>query len=227
MIDAVRSTLFALVFYVGSVPIVLVAAVMSFVWPRGLQVMARVWAGWFYLTSRCITGVRLRVEGEVPQTAMLVAIKHQAAYETIMILWLFRSPAVVMKAELQDIPFWGGVARRHGTIPVDRNGSASALRAMLKGASTARSLGRPVVIFPEGTRTLPGERPQLRAGLAGLYRALKLPLVPVALDSGTCWPKGFIKHPGTVTMRFGTPIPPGLDREKIEERVHAAINGMR
>jgi len=226
MIDFVRSLLFAVVFYLGSVPIVLVAAVTAYVYPPGLRTMAQVWAGWFYLTSRTITGVRLRVEGEVPQTSVLVAIKHQSAYETIMILWLFRSPAVVMKAELQRIPFWGRVAREHGTIPVDRAGSATALRTMLKAANAAKAAGRPVVIFPEGTRTVPGTRPELRAGLAGLYRALRLPLVPVALDSGRCWPKGFVKHPGTVTLRFGAPIPAGLDRDVIEADVHAAINGL-
>ena len=83
-----------------------------------------------------------------------------------------------------------------------------------------------MVIFPEGTRTKPGDAPPLKAGLAGLYRALKLPLVPVAVDSGRCWPKGFVKYPGVVTFAFGTPIPPGLDRDAMEARVHAAINAL-
>jgi 1-acyl-sn-glycerol-3-phosphate acyltransferase len=87
--------------------------------------------------------------------------------------------------------------------------------------------GRPILIFPEGTRVLPGEQPPLRAGFAGLYRSLNLPVVPVALDSAKVSPRrSFIKRPGTVTFRFGDPIPPGLPRAEAEARVHAAINAL-
>lgn len=219
-----RSLIYTLVFYLGSVPIVIVAAAVTPFRPGAVVGLARFWAGWFEWCTRVLLGIRLRVEGEVPQHAVLVAVKHQAAYETIIVLWLFRRPAVVLKAELLAIPFWGLAARSHGTIPVDRAGSGVALRTMLRAAAAAKAADRPVVIFPEGTRTAPGEAPELRAGLAGLYRALKLPLIPVALDSGRCWPKGFVKQAGTVTMRFGAAIPPGLDREVVEARVHAAIN---
>lgn len=224
MIAFIRSAVFTVVFYLGSVPIVSGAAVGAVIGPRAVNRMARLWAGWFLLTSHVILGIRLRIEGTVPQHGVLVALKHQSAYETILTLWVFDDPAVVMKAELHSIPIWGYVARRHGTIPVDRAGSATALRTMLRSATRARDAGRPIVIFPEGTRAEAGTTPPLRPGLAGLYRALKVPLVPVALDSGRLWPRGFVKYPGVVTMRFLDAIPPGLDRDEIEARVHAAIN---
>ncbi|MGI4878483.1 MAG: lysophospholipid acyltransferase family protein [Janthinobacterium lividum] len=226
IVARLRSAVFTVAFYLGSVPIVLGAVVASFVSPGAVVRVARIWAGWFALTSRTLLGITYRIEGIIPQHAVLVAIKHQAAYETILVLWLFRAPAVVLKAELLGIPFWGVAARAHGVIPVDRAGSASALRAMLKAGNAAKADDRPVVIFPEGTRTAPGEAPELRAGLAGLYRALKLPLVPIALDSGKCWPKGFVKYPGVVTFRVGAPIPAGLDRGVVEARVHSAINAL-
>jgi 1-acyl-sn-glycerol-3-phosphate acyltransferase len=145
-------------------------------------------------------------------------------YETIeMLLWLDR-PAVVLKRELADLPGWGWVARRYGVIPVDRTGGAAALRRMLKAAEAAIAAGRPIVIFPEGTRVAPGEQPPLQPGFAGLYRSLRLPVVPVALDSGRLWPREGFKSPGTVTVCFGEPIPPGLSRAEIEAAVHAAIN---
>ena len=81
-----------------------------------------------------------------------------------------------------------------------------------------------MLIFPEGTRVLPGEQPPLKSGFAGLYRALGMPTVPVALDTGRLLPKTGAKHPGTITFRFGEVIPPGLPREEIDARVHAAIN---
>ena len=98
---------------------------------------------------------------------------------------------------------------------------------MLRAASAAIAEGRPIVIFPEGTRVPPGAQPPLQPGFAGLYRALGLPVVPVAVDSGRLWPRGkLVKHAGTITMRFGAPIPPGLPRAGIEARVHAAINAL-
>ena len=223
---AVRSAIFALLFYLGSVPIVVAAVIVSRIAPTAVVPIARVWAGWFALTTRFVLGIRCRLIGTVPTTPVLAAFKHQAAYETIMILTLFRAPAAVMKAELTRIPLWSAAARVHGIIPVDRSESTGALRSMLRAANAAKAAHRPVVIFPEGTRTKPGDAPPLKAGLAGLYRGLKLPLVPVAVDSGRCWPKGFVKYPGVVTFAFGTPIPPGLDRDAMEARVHAAINAL-
>jgi 1-acyl-sn-glycerol-3-phosphate acyltransferase len=130
-----------------------------------------------------------------------------------------------MKAELMRIPVWGWIARRHGSIPVERDGSASALRAMMRAAEAAIAEAREIVIFPEGTRVPVGEAPALKPGVSGLYRLLKLPVVPVALDSGRLWPRrGFLKRPGTITLRFGAPIPPGLPRADFEARLHAAIN---
>ena len=132
-----------------------------------------------------------------------------------------------MKQELRKIPIWGLASARHGSIFVDRSGSAGMLREMMRQAQAAVGSGRPVVIFPEGTRVGVGETPPLAAGFAGLYKMLKLPVVTVALDSGSVWPKSFIKYPGTVHMKVGAPIPPGLPRGEVEARVHAAINALQ
>jgi 1-acyl-sn-glycerol-3-phosphate acyltransferase len=96
---------------------------------------------------------------------------------------------------------------------------------MVRNAQAEVAQGRSLVIFPEGTRVRPGEQPPLQPGFAGLYRALRLPVVPVALDTGRFWRRrGFAKQPGVATFRFGAPIPAGLPRDEIEARVHAAIN---
>jgi 1-acyl-sn-glycerol-3-phosphate acyltransferase len=224
LMNVLRSLLFTIVFYLGSVPTVLGAVAGALISPKALTAASKTWATWFLWCSRHLMGVRLVIEGEIPQNGVIVAMKHQAGYEAILTLWLFDNPAVVMKAELHKIPFWGFVAKRHGTIPVDRAGSASALRAMMRSAQSAIAQDRPIVIFPEGTRVPVGSRPPLQSGFAGLYRVLKVPVVPVALDSGRCWPKGLVKHPGTVTLRFLEPIPPGLARAEIESRIQSAIN---
>lgn len=97
---------------------------------------------------------------------------------------------------------------------------------MMAEARAAVASGRPVIIFPEGTRVPYGEAPALKPGFAGLYRALGLPVVPVAHDVGKLWHKGFVKRSGTVRFKVGETIPAGLKRPDIEARVHAAINAL-
>lgn len=221
----VRSLLFTLLFYVGSVPIVVLGALLGTLWRPAVRGTGRVWAGYFHLLSRRVLGIRLVVTGVVPDRPVIVAAKHQSAYETLVMLWLFDFPAVVLKAELMRIPFWGWLARRHGAIPVERDGSTKAMRSMLRTAEAAIAAGRPVLIFPEGSRVAVGTAPSLKPGVAGLYKMLKLPVVPLALDSGRLWPRrSFVKHPGTIRFAFGEEIPAGLPRAEAEARIHAAIN---
>jgi 1-acyl-sn-glycerol-3-phosphate acyltransferase len=115
---------------------------------------------------------------------VLVACKHQSMLETFEIMLMLNQPAVVLKRELAVLPLWGWVVQRYGAIPINRAGGASALRSMMRAAEVAIAEDRPIVIFPEGTRVAPGEQPPLQSGFAGLYRMLKLPVVPVAVDSG-------------------------------------------
>jgi len=222
-----RSLAFALFFYPLSVLCVLAAFPAAAISVRALRGVTHIWVRMHRWCARYLVGIVTRVEGEVPSGPVLIAAKHQAMYETMEVVVLLHEPAVIMKRELSDIPLWGWVARRYGIIPVDRDGGARALRAMMTAAGAAIAEGRPLIIFPEGTRVPLGERPPLQPGFAGLYRMLKLPVVPLALDSGHFWPRhGFVKRPGAVTFRFGAAIPPGLPRAEIEAAVHEAINAL-
>ncbi len=225
MMAVLRAIAFTLIFYPGSVVIVLLGFPAALISSRAVTRVVIGWARWHRWCARWLLGIRSRIEGDVPTGAVLVAAKHPSNFETVEMLLYVKEPAVVVKRELADIPGWGWVARRYGVIPVDRDGGATALRRMLKAGQAAVAQGRPIAIFPEGTRVAPGEQPPLQSGFAGLYRAFGIPVVPIAIDSGRLWPKGaFVKRPGIVTVRFGEPIPPGLKRAEIEARVHAAIN---
>jgi 1-acyl-sn-glycerol-3-phosphate acyltransferase len=220
-----RSLLFAAIYYCGSVILVAFAAIETLFGQEATIRGARRWALWHRWCAAHLLGLTVRLEGTLPQSGALVVFKHESMFEAVETLALFDRPAVVMKQELVDMFGWGYVARAHGVIPVNRDAGASAMRAMIAAAKAAKAAGRPIILFPEGTRVPHGESPPLRAGLAGLYKVLGLPVVPVALDTGRFSPKGsFIKKGGIVTMRVGEPIPPGLPRDEIEARVHAAIN---
>jgi 1-acyl-sn-glycerol-3-phosphate acyltransferase len=223
--NAVRSALFALFFYPGTVVAVLAGMIASALNREALVDATHRWARYHRWCARVLLGVKSQVEGRLPTGAVLVAAKHQSMFETIDFLLLLDRPAVVLKRELADMPGWGRIAREYGVIPVDREGGAAALRRMLKAAQAAVAAGRPILIFPEGTRVPVGEQPELQPGFAGLYKSLGVPVVPVALNSGRLWPRhGFAKKPGVVTIQVGEAIPPGLPRKELEARVHAAIN---
>lgn len=225
--NLIRSILFAIIFYALTVIAVLTAFISVRFGDVALCRHAQGWAKIHRWCARYILGIRTRIEGDIPDGPYLFASKHQSMYETMELLIILDDPAVVVKRELTDIPLFGKVALHYGMIPVDRSGSATELRKMMRAAANARKARRRVLIFPEGTRVAPGDQPDLRPGFAGLYRQLNVPVVPIALDSGFVSPRNsFVKKPGIVTMRFGDPIPPGLPREEIEAKVHAAINAL-
>jgi 1-acyl-sn-glycerol-3-phosphate acyltransferase len=222
-----RSVVHAVVFYGGSVPIVLFAMLCVPFGPRATIFGARRWGRWHHWCARWILGIHLRIEGELPQDGKLVIFKHESFFETAELLAVFDAPIAVMKQEALNIPVWGWCSRAHGSIGVDREAGASTMRRMIAAAKAARATGRPVILFPEGTRVAHGETPELRAGFAGMYKALGLPVVPVALDSGKLWPRhSFTKYPGIIRFVVGDVIPAGLPRDEAEARVHAAINAL-
>lgn len=221
-----RSTIFALLYYVGTTVMVFAGVPVALVSRRGISRYARLWARLYVGTARHVLRIRMVVEGQVPNGPALIAAKHESEYETLALLALIPDPIIVLKRELTAIPIFGALMRRHGVIPVDRAANAGALRSMLQAADAAKAQHRAVLIFPEGTRVPHGEAPRLQAGFAGLYGRLSLPVVPVATDAGLAWPRGFLKRPGTIRLRFGDAIPAGLPRKEIEAAVHAAINGL-
>lgn len=224
---ALRTLLFILVFYGMTILWVIAALIGAALGDRPMHSVIFGWVRFHRWCARWILGITVRIEGEVPDGQYLFAAKHQAMFETLDLLNLLDTPAPVLKKELTTIPGWGWLATRYGGIAVNRSGGAAAMRAMLKRTRSVLADGRSVVIFPEGTRVLPGETPPLQAGFAGLYKMFDLPVVPIAIKSGHVWPrKGWIKHPGVVTYRFFDPIPTGLPREEIQARVHTQINSL-
>jgi 1-acyl-sn-glycerol-3-phosphate acyltransferase len=219
----VRSGLFYAAFYLGSIGFVVAAAVMTKLSPRVFGKIVRGWSGFHRHCARYLLGIRIRLEGEPSATPVLYALRHESFFEAIDLPWLLGNPAIVAKAELMKIPLWGPAAQRWGLISVQRDQGAKALRQMVAEAQARVALGRPLAIFPEGTRVPSGERRELQSGFAALYKLLGLPVVPVAIDSGRLYHR-WIKRPGVVTYRFDEPIPPGLKREELEQRVLEAIN---
>ena len=222
--DVVRSLVFYPIFYVGSIPYVVGAAVAMPIAQRPFVRIVTGWSAWHRFCARWLLGIKVRVEGTIPTGPVIIALRHESFFEAIDLPTLLDNPVIVAKAELMNIPLWGMAAKRWGLIVVRRADGAKALRAMVTEARERTAAGRPLAIFPEGTRVPTGESAELQSGFAALYKLLGMPVVPVAVNSGPLYHRWF-KRSGTVVYRFCEPIPPGLKRDEIEARVGEAITG--
>jgi 1-acyl-sn-glycerol-3-phosphate acyltransferase len=227
-----RSLLFNLLFpaWTGFLCLALIG---SLALPRPALIRVITWyLGTIAFLERVVLGIRYEVRGRehLPASgAFLVGAKHQSAWETMKLHALLGDPAIVLKRELMKVPIWGWFATRSQMIPVDRGAPAKALRSLVHGARKVAEQGRPIVIFPQGTRTAPGSLHPYRVGIGVLYEQLGLPLVPMALNSGLYWPRrSFFKRPGTIVVEFLPPILPGLARfeamAELESRLEAATD---
>ena len=220
-----RNLAFYPAFYIGSL-LITTASLLSLPFSVDMfRERVRDWPRWQRWCLVNLLGCRIVIEGEPLDEPALYAIKHESFFEAIDAPRLFRLPSVFAKQELFRIPLWGRAATAFGLVPVERNSGAKALMTMIRSAKKLAADGRPLVIFPEGTRVPHGERRPLQSGFAGLYKMLGLQVVPVAVNSGPVYHRA-LKQPGTITYRFGEPIPPGLPREEVEQRVLDAINAL-
>lgn len=220
---ALRSLAFYVMFYGGSVFLVSAAVVAILARRVWLAPVVANWGAWHLWCVEHVLGIEVVLDGVIPDMPVLIAVKHESFFEAIDTPRLFTFPAVFAKQELFSIPGWGYSALTYGLIPVARDKGAKTLREMIARAKERVAEGRPLVIFPEGTRVAHGTRPGLQAGFAGLYKLLRLPVVPIAVDSGRAY-HHVVKRPGRITYKVGETIPAGLPREEVEAKVHAAIN---
>jgi 1-acyl-sn-glycerol-3-phosphate acyltransferase len=227
VLAAIRTVLFTILFFSGSAFHAITAFVGSLTSPALMRWAVGGWARYQHFCAKAILGIDVRIEGEMTDRPVLYAIKHESMYETIDMPRVFHRPSVIAKRQLFDIPFWGKAALAYGMIPVDRDGGAAALRDMLARSKALLADGRPIIIFPEGTRVLHGENPPLQSGFAGLYKMLNVPVVPVAVNSGKLMPRDhWLRRSGVITYKVGEEIPAGLPRAEVESRVHAAMNAL-
>jgi len=221
-VTSIRSIIFNALFYSWTAACAL-AGLMTFMvpvkrrfgpakaWSRGVQFLLSIVAG---------IGQELRGFDQLPDGPYIIACKHQSTWETTIFQGLLVYPAIVIKKEILSVPLLGPYTQLLDMIPVDRAAGPRAMRGMLKAAADAARKGRPIVIFPEGTRASDSESSVYQAGIYGLYNHLKIPVIPVALNSAAYWLNdSFVRRPGKIILEFLPAIEPGLKRQAFMSRL--------
>ena len=227
MMEKIRSYLFAIFFYGITLVLFVVMLPTMLMTRKGSLCFPIFWTKMVTVMLRLFCGIKVRVEGleNLPKkNGYIVASKHQSALETAVFHRLIPNTFYVLKRELMWLPLAGFYFIKTGCIPIDRKGGATTMRKMLTGVKARLADEMNLVIFPEGTRTPPGQKKPYSPGIAFLYEQCRVPVVPVALNSGYCWPKNkMIKNSGTVTVRFLKPIEPGLPRREFLDTLYQQI----
>ena len=224
----VRSLLFTLWLYL-SMPLFAVLLSPALLMPHGAAMgVIKMWARFVLFGLRWIAGVKVEVRGleHRPNGPALIAAKHQGMLDVIAPFAFLDAACFVMKKELMPLPFFGWFAWKTKMIAVDRAAHAKALKDMVRQTRARLAEGRQILIFPEGTRTTPGEPADYKPGVAAIYRDVEAPCWPVATNSGVHWPAhGFKRYPGTVVFEFLPPIPAGLKRAAFMAELESRIEG--
>ncbi|MGU3496476.1 lysophospholipid acyltransferase family protein [Xanthobacteraceae bacterium A53D] len=223
-----RSLLFQLLFYSATtlymlafLPFVPLMSRLGF-----MRIVVKPWARMTGFLLRVVCGTKVSVSGleTIPAGALLVAPKHQSAWETIALLPFFDDPTFILKRELMWLPLFGWYLAKARCIPINRGSRSAALKAMTIRAREELATGRQIIIFPEGTRRPVGAPPAFKFGITHLYSAFGVPCLPIALNSGLYWPKNaMVRRPGTIRVEILPVIPPGLPREDFFERLQTEI----
>jgi 1-acyl-sn-glycerol-3-phosphate acyltransferase len=182
------------------------------------------WNVFICYAAKYVCGIHWHVKGfdNLPDAPVILLSKHQSAWETIFYCWLMPRPLIfVFKKSLLFIPFFGWGLAMLRMIAIDRSRGREAMTQVIETGKQRLNDGQWVIMFPEGTRTPVGSQGKYKNGGAILAIGTDTPVVPIAVNSGDCWPRNaFIKKPGTIVVSIGTPISPqGLSANELMEKV--------
>ena len=180
----------------------------------------------------CGVKVEFRGQENIPKGGLLVASKHQSSWDTFGLIPEFPDPSYIYKRELGWIPVFGWYVVKWKMVPIDRKKGSKAIPEMIERSRAVVEEGRQILIFPEGTRRPIGAKPAYKQGIVRLYKQLNVPVLPIALSTGICWPRrSFLHYPGTHIIEFLPPIQPGLSGEEfmkvLIERIETATEKLR
>ena len=229
----IRNTLFLFFFFTGII-VISILFLPSLVFPQKIVLFGgKLFGYWSSFCLKFFLNTKIEIKGReniISNTKFFIAASHQSMFETFFLQTIFNSPKFILKYELLKIPVFGWYLSKIGSISVDRNKiSKNNLGLIDKIRDSVSSSNRPIIIFPQGTRILPGERVPFKKGVGRIYSELKIKCQPVAINSGTVWPKkGSLTRNKTITVSILKAVEPGLDSKEftdlIEKKIYSELD---
>jgi len=184
------------------------------------------WISGIFLLLKYLCKITHEIQGKenIPLESVLIASKHQSAFETFALFYYLPNSIFIHKKQLFLIPIFGQYLKKLDMISIDRRGGAATMRQMLKKAAQKISNGYSIIIFPEGTRKKIGAKPDYKSGFVGIYKKLNTKILPVAVNSGKCWPKHtFVKNTGHIIIRILPVLKSNNNKDQILKNVEIII----
>jgi 1-acyl-sn-glycerol-3-phosphate acyltransferase len=229
----IRNLLFSIFFFVGII-IISIIFLPALLLPRKITLLGGKMMGyWAGFCLKVFLSVKIIIKGKeniITNQKFFIAASHQSMFETFYLQTIFNSPVFILKKELLLIPIFGWYLKKIGSISINRNKVTKDNLGFFENIlRTVDSSDRPLIIFPQGTRVLPNERPSFKKGATRIYQKLNIACQPVAINSGYVWPKkGPKNYKRTITISILTPISKGLEKENflkvLEEKIYSELN---
>tara|TARA_B100001175_G_scaffold312250_1_gene317923 strand:+ start:785 stop:1486 length:702 start_codon:yes stop_codon:yes gene_type:complete len=229
----IRNFLFSFFFFLG-ITIISIIFIPSFFFPRKIVLFGgKIMGHWASFCLRLFLSTKIIIKGKeniITNNKFFIASSHQSMFETFFLQTIFNSPVFILKKELLTIPIFGWYLKKIGSISIKRDkitkDNLGFFEEILK---LSNSSDRPLIIFPQGTRVLPNERPQFKKGVSRIYDELKIKCQPIAINSGYTWPKKGIKNKNlNLTISILKPIEAGLDKniflKKLEDNIYSELD---
>ena len=224
----IRSILFNIFLYIGIVTVFLIALPTLFLPPKFTLLFGKFLGHYVVFIVKIFLNTKVEFKGvdNIPKNEKyFVASAHQSMFETFALQSVLDYPVFILKKELLKIPLFGLYLKKIKSIEIVRDTTTKDnLSFFDKVAAIIKNEKRPLLIFPQGTRVKVGDKIPFKKGVGRIYEALNISCVPIALNSGTVWPKkGILKHPGKITVSFLEPIKPGLSRDEFIKNLETKI----
>ncbi len=231
----IRNILFTIFFFLGIILISLVFLPTLIMSPSTTLFGGKIMGHWAKYCLRIFLSVKINIVGKeniITNEKFFIACSHQSMFETFVLQTIFNAPVFILKKELLKIPIFGLYLKKIGSISIKRNKTTKEnLGFFDEILKTVSSSERPLLIFPQGTRVLPEDKPKFKKGTGRIYEALKIKCQPVAINSGYVWPKNKpLKGNKIITISILKSIEPGLDKEEflniLENNIYSELDKM-
>tara|TARA_B100001057_G_scaffold453410_1_gene498202 strand:+ start:509 stop:1207 length:699 start_codon:yes stop_codon:yes gene_type:complete len=227
-----RNIIFSIFFFSGIIIISLIF-LPSFLLPQKIVLFGGKLMGyWASFCLKLFLSVKIKIEGReniIRNEKFFIAASHQSMFETFYLQTIFNSPIFILKKELILIPIFGWYLKKIGSISIKRDKVTKDNLGFFKDISEKLNSKRPLIIFPQGTRVLPDERPSFKKGVARIYQELKVACQPVVINSGYVWPKKGSKTPNkTITVSILKPIRQRMPKDEfikiLENNIYSELD---